>query len=332
MRKIWSAAAAFATVAALSVAAPAASVATGHHDAVRARVIATFGTSAAFAESATLDRHGNAVVSVTHWGETDNVGRLYVVRANGHKTQFGPDIALGGCAMILGVDLDARGDAYVAVWNYDPGTCANSPDSGLLKVTAREKWQLTTLPADTWPNGVDVVGSHAYVTDSLRGAVWKVRIDRVTSPKTPWLVSSLLTPSDDPKLAIGADGVLYRDGTVWLTSYAQGLIVKVHVRRDGSAGRPVVLASDPRLVTADGIVFDRHGTLWVAVNHRALADSTSDGGHLVTVSPRGTVRDVAFAEGRLDYPTQPLFVGRHRLLVVNGSYDVMKPNVTLFTR
>jgi len=126
--------------------------------------------------------------------------------------------------------------------------------------------------------------------------------------------------------------VLYRNGTVWLTSYAQGLIVKVRVRHDGSAGTPVVVASDPRLVTADGISFDRAGTLWVAVNHRTLADGTSDGGHLVTVSPRGTVRDAAFAEGRLDYPTQPLFPGKDRLLVVNGSYDAMTPNVTLFTR
>jgi hypothetical protein len=336
MRKIWSGAAALASAAALVLAASTASVATTQPtqpSAARARVIATFGSGDAFAESATLDAHGNAVVSVTYWGATDNVGRLWVVRPDGRKTQLGPDIALGGCAMILGVDLDAVGNAYVAVFNFDPASCGtSSPASGLLKVTHRSVSQLTTLPDGSWPNGVDVVGSYAYVTDSLGGSVWKVRTDRATEPATPWLVSTLLAPYDDPDLALGADGVLYRDGTLWLTSYAQGLIVKVPVRRDGSAGKPVVAARDPRLVTADGIAFDCTGTLWVAVNRSTLPDGSAGTGALVTVTPRGTVSRVAFAEGHLDYPTQALWLPGHRLLVVNGSYDVMAPNVTVFTR
>ena len=342
MRKIWSSAAALASAAALVLAASTASVATTQQSTARARVIATFGSGEAFAESATLDAHGNALVAVTHWGApladgihyADNIGRLYVVSPTGARTRFGPDIDLGTCAMTMGVDLDARGNAVVAVFNYAFGdtSCTAGPASGLLRVTRRSVSQVTTLPDGTWPNGVDVVGSRAYVTDSIGGAVWNVRIDRATAPATPWLVSPLLAPYDDPSLALGANGVLYRDGSVYVTSYAQGLIVKVPVRRDGSAGTPRVVAADPRLVTADGIFFDCTGTLWVAVNHMPLPDGTSDTGHLVTVSPRGVVSTAQFAEGYLDYPTQAMVLDAHRIMVVNGSYDVMAPNVTLFFR
>ena len=77
MRTRWSTGAVLATVAALVVAAPAAASGTSTAREHRARVIATFGTAESFAESATLDVRGNAVVSVTHW--TEGLGRLYVV-------------------------------------------------------------------------------------------------------------------------------------------------------------------------------------------------------------------------------------------------------------
>jgi sugar lactone lactonase YvrE len=331
MRTRWSTAAVLATVAALVVAAPAAASSTSTAREGRAQVIATFGTAESFAESATLDARGNSVVSVTHW--TEGLGRLYVVSPSGHKTQFGPDIPLGGCAMLLGVDLDRHGDAIVAVFDFgggDPSCGADTPDSGLLKVTRTSVSQLTTLPEGSWPNGVEVVGSKAYVTESGVGADWKVPIDRVTAPTHPWLVSPLLAPLDDPELALGANGVVYRDGTLWLTSYGQGRILTVRVHHDGSPGKPVVLATDPNLVTADGITLDCDGTAWVTTTHHIYADGSFDLGHVVTVSPRGTVRTVGFTEGHLDYPTQALFVSGHRLLVVNGSYMNGTPNVTLF--
>lgn len=331
MRTRRSLVAALAAVAALAVAAPASASPTTTTHATRAEVIATFGTAESFAESATLDARGNAVVSVTHW--TEGLGRLYVVTPSGHRSQLGPDIPLGGCAMLLGVDLDSAGNAVVAVFDFgggDPSCGADTPDSGLLKVTRTSVSQLTTLPDGTWPNGVEVVGRHAYVTDSLAGSVWKVAIDRVTAPTQPWLTSPLLAPLDDPELAIGANGVVYRDGRLWIASYGQGLIVTVRVHRDGTPGTPAVLADDPALVTADGIALADDGTLWVTATHRINADGTSDSGHVVTVSPRGVVRTAAFTEGHLDYPTQALLLRGCRLMVVNGSYLNGTPNVTLF--
>ncbi len=320
MRKALVAVAVAALAGSLAVSAPATATTTS----ARASVIATFGTTESFAESGTTDRAGNLVVSVTHW--VDGAGQLYLVRPDGRTSTFGPSIALGGCAMMLGVDLDARGNAIVAIFNFDPSCGTDSPATGLLKVTSHKVSRLTTLPEGTWPNGVEVVGDRVYVTESLSGAVWRVPTDRVTAPTDPWLTSPLLAPLDDP--VIGANGVLFRDGALWLTSYAQGLIVRVPVRHNGSPGTPTVVASDPRLVTADGIAFDTHGTLWVAVNHRTLPDGSMDMGHLVTVNRHGTVSDVARLDGIVDYPTQVLFGHGDRMFVVNGSYFYGTPNIT----
>lgn len=318
-----------AAVAALVAAAPAATAAPSSTGAHHASVIATFGDAESFAESATLDARGNAVVSVTHW--TEGLGRLYVVSPTGAKTQFGPDIALDGCAMLLGVDLDAHGDAIVAAFNFG-GDPQCGPATGLLKVTRRSVSQLATftLPEGSWPNGVEVVGRTAYVTDSLAGGIWRVPADRVSTATQLWLTSPLLTKVDDGELGLGANGIVYRDGTLFVTSYAQGLIVTVRVHRDGSPGAPRVLAADPALVTADGITIACDGALWVTATHRIFADGSSDLGHVVTVSPRGAVRTVGFTEGHLDYPTQALLLSGGRLLVVNGSYMSGTPNVTLF--
>ena len=321
MRKAWVALAVAALAGSLAVSAPA--TATTSTTSARASVIATFGTTESFAESGTTDRAGNLVVSVTHWVE--GTGQLYVVRPDGRTTAFGPPVALGGCAMMLGVDLDPRGNAIVAIFNFDPSCGADSPATGLIKVTSHKVSRLTTMPEGTWPNGVEVVGDTVYVTESLSGSVWAVPSDHVTAPSRPWLTSALLAPLDDP--AIGADGVLFRDGALWLTSYAQGLIARVPIRHDGSPGHITVVASDPRLVTADGIAFDSHGTLWVAVNHRTLPDGSLDPGHLVTVTGRGTVSDTTLGLGLLDYPTQVLFGRDGRTFVVNGSYNVGTPNI-----
>jgi len=320
-----------AAVASLVVAAPAATAAPSSARTHHASVIATFGDAESFAESATLDARGNAVVSVTHW--TEGLGRLYVVSPSGRRTQFGPDIPLGGCAMLLGVDVDAHGDALVAAFNFgggDPGCGADTPATGLLKVTRTSVSQLTTLPEGSWPNGVEVVGRTAYVTDSLGAGIWRVPADRASAPAAMWLTSPLLERVDDADLGLGANGIVYRDGTLFVTSYAQGLVVTVRVYRDGTPGAPRVLASDPQLVTADGITIGCDGTLWVTATHWTLPDGSTDLGHVVTVSPSGTVRTVAWADGHLDYPTQALLVSGGRLLVVNGSYLNGRPDVTLF--
>jgi hypothetical protein len=336
MRRALIGLATFAIAGSIAVAAPSAANSTSAQP-VRAKVIATFGTTESFAESATLDAHGDAVASVTHWGAqiddttwTDNVGQLYLVRPDGRKSTYGPEIALGGCAMILGVDLDASGAAVVAVFNFDASCGTSSPATGLVRVTSHRVTRLSTFPDGSWPNGVEVVGRTAYVTESLSGAVYAVPVDRVSVPARPWFTSPLLAPLEDP--IIGANGVAFRDGALWLTSYAQGLVLRLPLRRDGSPGTARVVAADPRLVTADGIAFDPHGVLWVSVNHRTLSDGSLDRGHLVTVSPRGSVRDVAFAEGLVDYPTQVLFAHHGRMLVVNGSYLLGTPSLLRITR
>ena len=79
---------------------------------------------------------------------------------------------------------------------------------------------------------------------------------------------------------------------------------RVPIQPDGSAGAPEVFASSPALVAADGMAFDVHGSLYVAVN----AQNT-----IVRVSPDGTsITPVATVADGLDFPAAVAF-GTHPL-------------------
>ena len=43
---------------------------------------------------------------------------------------------------------------------------------------------------------------------------------------------------------MGANGITFRQGSLYVTSYDQGTIVRIPVRRNGAAGAPTVLAAD----------------------------------------------------------------------------------------
>jgi hypothetical protein len=103
-----------------------------------------------------------------------------------------------------------------------------------------------------------------------------------------------------------------------------GAVVRIPVRPNGAAGTPAIAATDPALVTADGVAFDAAGRPWVAVNSGAL----------VAVSRSGVVATVVADPACLDYPVQPAFgmlaPGRTSLDLVNGSFDNGTPNLVSF--
>jgi sugar lactone lactonase YvrE len=137
-----------------------------------------------------------------------------------------------------------------------------------------------------------------FVTDPVLGRVWKVDAGGNVSV----FVEDPLLAGDpaDPALIfrpLGVNGVAFdtNERFLYLANTDQGTILRVRTR--GQSPAVEVFAEDARLRGADGIAFDRGGTLLVNVN---ATDS------IASVSRAGRVRLLAQG-GLLDAPSSAVF-------------------------
>ena len=203
-----------------------------------------------------------------------------------------------------GLAVNAPGNVYVAVITFDP------PTSGVYKIARNGSF--TRLPgteAIVFPNGVTLdKRGNVYVTDTVLGAVW--RVPASGGPAELWFQSPLLLGNGSFAFGfpLGANGIAFRQKKLVVGNTEVGRLVRIEIEPDGSAGAATVLAEGPALLGADGIAFDVHGNVWVAV----IAQST-----IVRVSPDGTVATVATAADGLDWASSIAFGKGHDLWAVN---------------
>ena len=125
-----------------------------------------------------------------------------------------------------------------------------------------------------------------YITESWGGAIWNVRPGGTAEL---WLQDDLLAPVT----AFGANGIAYMHGALYVVNTDQGTVVKVPLRRDGSPGNPVVIASG--LNGPDGVTADAFGDLYLAVAY---------GAQLVRIRPRSAPEIVLdLAAAGVSFPT-----------------------------
>lgn len=243
-------------------------------------------------EGVAVDKRGTIYLTFAPLGEL-----VAVDRDGSQRTVATLPTGEGGLSA-FGLAVDAPGNVYVAVFTGDPAT------TGVYRV-ARDG-RATRLPgtgAIGFPNGLafDKRGN-LYVTDSVTGAVW--RIPRGGSAEL-WLQHPLLEGDGSLPLPfpLGANGIAYRQGVVYVSNNELGSIVAIPVAADGSPGLPRVIAQGPALVGADGLALDVHGRLYLAV----IAQSTivrldSDGSALTTIATAADGLDfassIAFGTGK----------------------------------
>ncbi|MER7181695.1 hypothetical protein ABT404_19795, partial [Streptomyces hyaluromycini] len=223
--------------AAVLVSAPSASAGTG--PSYRGSVVTDVRTVAKFdfaageiPENITVDPDGSVTLSLlgscavcerTHGPE------LMRISASGQRTV----LATGQVGeAISGNTRGSDGTVYYSVWA--PGNAARNGVYKLLADGAPQR--IAALPADAGPNGlaVDPAGRTLYIADSLKGIIWSV--PAAGGPATPWLTDAALAPVPTEALPIGANGLRFHNGALWISNFNKGTLLRVAVTGTGTAG------------------------------------------------------------------------------------------------
>jgi sugar lactone lactonase YvrE len=222
-----------------------------------------------------IDKIGNVYVSV---GEVRADGEHILIRkfTPAGEQLFSVDIGQG---TIGGLMVTAEGDLYIAL--------AVGTDRGVYRMDRRRNVEL--LPGSEnifFANGLafDEVGT-LYITESFspfyggQGGLWRITRGGVAEE---CFHDALFTGTGALGFGvpIGANGIAYYHGSLYVTNTEQGTVLQVPVWPDGSVGQPEPwttllevpesrLAGFPIPVCGDGVVLDVHGNLYVAVLTRS---------------------------------------------------------------
>lgn len=248
----------------------------------------------------------------------DKSGTLYVGMVNQSEirmiTQDGAESVLAtlptGGFGLLGLAVDSPGNVYAALATADGvtnGVYRVSPDGASEQLPGSE--------AILTPNSLafDKRGN-LYVTDTLLGSVWRIPRDGAAEL---WLQDVLLegTGNFGFGFPIGANGIAYLKGEVYVANTEKGHIVRIPVNKDGSPGTPEILLADPDLIGVDGLTLDVHGNLYAVnfVMDRLLRINVDDPGLTVLASEGfDAPASLAFGTGKGD--RQSVYISNFALL------------------
>jgi len=253
-------------------------------------------------EGVALDKTGNLYVGF------QPLGQIRKITADGTDpvvVQF-PD------AGTLGLAVDAIGNLYASHASGNPGTGGvyRLNTDGLLERFAGTEQMV-------FPNSLAFDNrGNLYVTDSATGTIWRIPKKGAAAP---WLQHELLeglglVPGWPP---IGANGIVYRQGTLYVANTEKGLILRVSIGVDGSPGEPEILADGPAVYGPDGLALDVFGNIYAAL---VFQDK------LVRIDPAdGNVTELATIDDGLDEPASLAFSTQkgHRQSVFVTNFSVI---------
>lgn len=269
--------------------------------------------SGEFPEGIAFDKRGHAYVTLAP------LARVVRLAPDGSRSVFAtlvPSLPEGAPGA-LGLAVDPKGRVYVALASFDPtthGVYRIDPDGGMTR--------LEGTSAIAFPNGLAFgAHGHLYVTDSATGTVWRVPSGGAAEP---WLQHERLEGTGEFGLGvpIGANGIAYRQGTVYVVNSEDPAVLRVPVAGDGSAGEVEVIAEGMDLFGLDGLELDVHGRLYATVNvqNRVIRiDPTS--GEVTNLASAGVDFPASLAFGTGNGLRKTLFVTNFALIDVPGDTD-----------
>ncbi|OLE81310.1 MAG: hypothetical protein AUG06_01670 [Actinobacteria bacterium 13_1_20CM_2_65_11] len=277
-----------------------------------------------FPEGIAADADGNIYVATFDFTQTNN---LYVFRRDGRlKTT----IPLPGAAP-LGLAFSAAGDLYVAdfgtgnVLKFVPPFTSSSTPAATFHV-CDGAGSACALNAITF----DAAGS-LYVSDSFGGKVSKIVLP--AGAVSTFLSHEMLKPGSHGFPPFGANGLAFNAaGThLFIANTADDRILKFEV----ATGKLTTFAESVN--GADGIAFDHHGRLWVAVNQADEVVALNSRGRVVErrgsfngIDHDGAVKGLLFPAS-LVISRGDIYVTNLALPLTPADGDEPEEDVTTFT-
>ena len=219
------------------------------------------------------------------------VGRIEAREIEGKRVNADPS----------GIAFNSQGDLFVAVAPFREVVRIRGAELNPAKPGLAQTFATGTAGA----NGIafDRQGN-LFVGGGASGIVYRVGPNGGAAEAAVQIDKHVRTlPDGKTQQQFVANGVAFdAAGVLHVTDTARGAIWKVVIGPDGKGGKPVLLDQSPLLEGADGLAFDRTGTLWIAANELNA---------LGTVTPAGQVRQVAKngSQGPLEFPSAIVFVG-----------------------
>jgi sugar lactone lactonase YvrE len=228
------------------------------------------------ASGVAVDKVGNVYVSIREIVGGVMYGEIWEYTPAGEQSLFA-EIATGE---IYGLAVSPNGELYAAMGRI-------GSNKGVYRVDREGQ-------AELLPGSDQIVFANAiafddrgtmYITESYsgtppdygQGGIW--RIPRGGQAEL-WLRDELLTGIPVVGYPIGANGIALYHGHLYVTNCAPGLVLRIPIWPDGSAGEPEVwatlqevpespLAWSPMPLMADDVRLDVHGNVYVAVVSRS---------------------------------------------------------------
>lgn len=223
---------------------------------------------------------------------------------------------------ITGIELAADGGLYAS------GRIKGGPETVYRVDRAGRVEVLAEVREAKFLNGMASISpSTLLVVDSSARTVWKV--DLATRRVSAWLVHEWLGHRDSahefPKNTgiPGANGIKRFRDAVYVSSTDRGLILRIPITLDGSAGEPAVWARD---LVVDDFAFDVDGNLYGATHPLStIVRVRSDGSRAtIATAAQGVVGATAVAFGTQPDDDHSLYVVGNGRIRFEGAHRAVQ--------
>lgn len=184
-------------------------------------------------ENITAAPDGDLLITLSRADEVVEVtpaGRQRVVVKLPAPADGGVHTPVLGFAFLGGIVRTPDGTLYLA---YSTG---NADTTGIWRVRpGRAPERVVALGAGSFANGMalDPRTGQIYFADSTAGVVWRFS-DRGRVRAAVWASDAKLRPTG--VFGLGANGVKVHSGAVWVSNSDQKSLMRIPIRRDGTAG------------------------------------------------------------------------------------------------
>jgi sugar lactone lactonase YvrE len=217
-----------------------------------------------------------------------------------------------GSAFTAGMVRAADGTIYTL---YSTGTTGQT---GIYELRPGGTLQLIVpLPAAALANGLalDPWNHELYVADSAEGIIWGAPESGGTA--TEWASG----PALEPTSFLGANGLKFHNGAIWVSNTDAGTILRIPIKSDGSAGTISTFASG--LATIDDFNFVGRGD--------EIAAALDIDNEVDLVQPNGTAETILDAGDGLEGPTSIAVRGDMMYVASAGYFTGTDPNILVAT-